>query len=74
MIRTHITGKKRKDSEAETEEDPPPTKSSSCLLFVEKLKPKNKFNPRGEKMQKRREIVKQHQIITVYPLNKVKDL
>ena len=60
MIRTHITGKKRKDGEAETEQDPPLTKSSSCLLFVEKLKPKNKFNPRVEKMQKRREIVKQH--------------
>ena len=34
-------------------------KFSACLLSVEKLSPKNKFNQRSEKMQKQRKAVKQ---------------
>ena len=34
----------------------------------------NKFNERNEKTQKQRKAVKQDEIITVYLLNKVKDL
>ena len=33
--------------------------SSACLLSVEKLQPKNKFNQRNEKMQKQIKAVKQ---------------
>ena len=37
--------------------------SSPCLLSVEKLKSKSKFNQRREKMKKERKIVKQNKII-----------
>ena len=40
----------------------PPTPhavSSACLLSVEKLYPKNKFNQKSEKMQKQRKTVQQ---------------
>ena len=39
--------------------------ASTCLLSVEKLSPKNKFNQRREKMRKQRKTVKQDKIITV---------
>ena len=41
----------------------PPPMSSPCLLSVEKLKSKSKFNQRREKMKKERKIVKQNKII-----------
>ena len=41
----------------------PPPMSSPCLLSVEKLKSKSKFNQRREKMEKERKIVKQSKII-----------
>ena len=51
---------------------PPPM--STCLLSVDKLQSKNKFNQRSEKMQKERKTVKQDKIIILQPLNKVQDL
>ena len=41
----------------------PPPMSSPCILSVEKLKSKSKFNQRREKMEKERKIVKQSKII-----------
>ena len=41
----------------------PPPMFSPCLLSVEKLKSKSKFNQRREKMEKERKIVKQSKII-----------
>ena len=43
--------------------------SSACLLSVEKLQPKNKFNQRSENMQKQRKTVKGDQIIMFNCLN-----
>ena len=39
--------------------------SSSCLLSVEKLSPKNEFSHRREKMQKQRKAVRENPIIRV---------
>ena len=40
-----------------------PPMFSTCLLSVEKLEPKKKFNQRSENMQKKRKTVKQDKII-----------
>ena len=48
--------------------------SSTCLLFVEKLQPKDKFDQRSENMQTQKKAVKRDQRVTIQSLGKVKHL
>ena len=65
------------ESLAEMEQDimvlPPRPVFPTCLLCVEKLQPKNKFNQRSEKMQKQRKAVRQDKIKIVQSVSQVKD-